>query len=218
MENKNILRLMTKSALLLSAFSVGGVLAESAGINVPLQTIAQAASAPTIWGVHPGLVSDGQQLNLLHGIEAHDETDGDISRNIKVSHNIDYNKNGTYDVTYSVTNSQGQTATAKTTVTVQLPNWRQQLDQLGYQANRVENNLNELKDKLPDQIVNEIQPQIKGINDKIRELSEKDRLLADDLEELRARITQAEKNIDGLKGADQELAYKIGVLKVILGK
>ena len=218
MKYNKTFHLLTRSALLLSAFSIGGILSGNLGTDCFPQTFVHAATGPKIWGVHPQLVSDGQQLNLLHGIEGRDEDGSDISQLIKVSHHIKWDQEGTYDVTYTLTNPQGHTTTARTTVTVKLPAWRKQLDDLQNQADTVEKNLNDLKDQLPNTIINEIQPKINDINTQLKALREKDRLFASDLGELRARITRAEKDIDGLKDKDKELEAKIGDLKLNLGK
>ena len=52
----------------------------------------------------------GQELNLLSGVTATDKEDGDLTRYVAVrKSNIDYNKAGTYSVTYAVLDTGGLT-------------------------------------------------------------------------------------------------------------
>lgn len=60
-------------------------------------------------------VSLGNEYNEP-GFEATDNYDGDITQNVKTENNIDKEKIGTYEVTYKVSDSSGNTAEVKRTV------------------------------------------------------------------------------------------------------
>ena len=55
---------------------------------------------------------------MLNGVTASDKEDGDLTKAIKVTGNVDLSKEGTYTLTYSVTDSAGQTTSAKRVITV----------------------------------------------------------------------------------------------------
>lgn len=170
---------------------------------------------PGLFGVHPKLQSAGQKLNLLHGIEAIDSQGNDVSQRIQVTHNINYNQDGTYNVHYSVV-MDGRTYTADATCTVTLPAWRHQVDQMDQQVNQLADKATKLEKDLPKEVVDQIQPQITAINESIRQLHAKDKDFETDLGELRARITAAEQTIDALKAKDKELDGKLGALRIDL--
>ncbi|EAO56903.1 Probable cell surface protein [Bacillus thuringiensis serovar israelensis ATCC 35646] len=50
-------------------------------------------------------VSFGESINLLNGVSANDNVDGDITSKIEVVGSVDTNKVGTYDITYKVKDS-----------------------------------------------------------------------------------------------------------------
>ncbi|WP_241434067.1 immunoglobulin-like domain-containing protein, partial [Listeria riparia] len=61
----------------------------------------------------------GDSFDPKAGVTANDNKDGDITSKIQVtSNNVDTSKAGTYNVTYSVTDAAGNTATKTITVTV----------------------------------------------------------------------------------------------------
>ncbi|WP_240310304.1 MULTISPECIES: immunoglobulin-like domain-containing protein [Listeria] len=65
-------------------------------------------------------ISVGDNFDPKAGVTASDDRDGDITNKIEVvSNNVDTTKAGTYDVTYSVTDSSGNTETKTIIVTVQ---------------------------------------------------------------------------------------------------
>jgi len=79
------------------------------------------ASAPvlTTIGSDPIILHVGSGTAYTEqGALAVDEADGDISRQVQISGNVDRNKAGSYTVTYKVTNSAGLEATATRTVRV----------------------------------------------------------------------------------------------------
>lgn len=66
-------------------------------------------------------IQKGSKYNILEGVTANDKYDGDISSKITYTSSPEFNKDveGTYIITYSVTNSFGKTATNTNTVIVQ---------------------------------------------------------------------------------------------------
>ncbi|MBE6157904.1 MAG: DUF5011 domain-containing protein [Firmicutes bacterium] len=74
-------------------------------------------SEPVITANNRSIVQ-GTVIDLLDGVSAKDSEDGDITKNIKVSGTVDNNKIGTYEITYSVTDSGNLTTTKKITITV----------------------------------------------------------------------------------------------------
>ena len=63
-------------------------------------------------------LSHNGTFDVLNGITASDKEDGDLTKVIKVTGNVDLSKEGTYTLTYSVTDSAGQTTSAKRVITV----------------------------------------------------------------------------------------------------
>lgn len=64
-------------------------------------------STPKILGVENSVVEQGSIFNILAGITATDEVDGNITNKIIVTGNVDTNELGEYTLTYTVTNSFG---------------------------------------------------------------------------------------------------------------
>ncbi len=76
-------------------------------------------SVPTIDGTKDLTVKLGETIELLDGITATDVEDGDLTASIVVDDsNVDYSKTGSYDVIYSVTDSDGNTTTKTITLTI----------------------------------------------------------------------------------------------------
>jgi Leucine-rich repeat (LRR) protein len=73
---------------------------------------------PVIHGVNNIKIKEGITFNPMKGVTAHDKEDGDITKYIKVSGSVDENKQGNYELLYTVNNSDSNTTTAKRTVTV----------------------------------------------------------------------------------------------------
>ncbi|OSX98831.1 immunoglobulin-like domain-containing protein [Bacillus mycoides] len=63
-------------------------------------------------------INVGDNFDPMAGVSATDEEDGDITSKIKVDGNVDTSKPGTYEVTYTVTNSKGLTIVRKQPVKV----------------------------------------------------------------------------------------------------
>lgn len=64
-------------------------------------------------------IEEGEEINLLEGVVAKDLEDGDLTKDIKIKENsLDRNKEGTYQVTYEVTDSKNNTTTKTISVIV----------------------------------------------------------------------------------------------------
>ncbi|MGF9816411.1 immunoglobulin-like domain-containing protein [Bacillus toyonensis] len=63
-------------------------------------------------------ITEGDKFNPMTGVSATDKEDGDITSKVTVDGGVDASKPGTYDLTYTVSDSKGHTVTAKQTVTV----------------------------------------------------------------------------------------------------
>ncbi|MCG3797015.1 DUF5011 domain-containing protein [Bacillus toyonensis] len=63
-------------------------------------------------------INVGDKFDPMAGVSAIDEKDGDITSKIKVDGNVDTSKPGTYEVTYTITNSKGLTIVRKQPVKV----------------------------------------------------------------------------------------------------
>ncbi|MGX5469772.1 immunoglobulin-like domain-containing protein [Bacillus toyonensis] len=63
-------------------------------------------------------INVGDKFNPLSGVKAIDNADGDITDKVTVDGSVDASKPGTYELTYTVSDSKGHTVTAKQTVTV----------------------------------------------------------------------------------------------------
>lgn len=73
---------------------------------------------PTLNGVDDVTIELGKEFDPLEGVTAEDKVDGDLTEAIKVDGEVDVNTEGTYVLTYTVTNSQEKTAEAKRNVEV----------------------------------------------------------------------------------------------------
>ncbi|MFR3497820.1 MAG: immunoglobulin-like domain-containing protein [Paraclostridium bifermentans] len=60
----------------------------------------------------------GDKFNPMTGVTATDKEDGNITKHIKVNGSVDTNKPGTYELTYTVTDKNGNSTTTKRTITV----------------------------------------------------------------------------------------------------
>lgn len=73
---------------------------------------------PTINGAGNTSITVGDQFDPKQGVTASDDTDGDITANIKITGSVDTNKPGTYELTYTVQDAAGNKTEVKRTVTV----------------------------------------------------------------------------------------------------
>ncbi|MBC2162149.1 LPXTG cell wall anchor domain-containing protein [Listeria booriae] len=77
-----------------------------------------ANNAPTITATDHTL-KKGAKFDPMSGVSATDPEDGNLSSSVKITaNNVDTTKEGLYHVTYSVTDSDGNTTTKQVTVTV----------------------------------------------------------------------------------------------------
>ncbi|QPR53952.1 immunoglobulin-like domain-containing protein [Aeromonas allosaccharophila] len=73
---------------------------------------------PVFSGVTDTTLELGTAFDPMTGVSAHDEEDGDLTAQIKVSGSVDSNKVGRYTLTYQVSDSAGQLVTQQRNVTV----------------------------------------------------------------------------------------------------
>ncbi|WP_288035754.1 immunoglobulin-like domain-containing protein [Aeromonas sp.] len=73
---------------------------------------------PVFSGVTDTTLELGTPFDPMTGVSAHDEEDGDLTAQIKVSGSVDSNKVGRYALTYQVSDSAGQLVTQQRNVTV----------------------------------------------------------------------------------------------------
>ncbi|POG21356.1 chitinase [Aeromonas bestiarum] len=73
---------------------------------------------PVLSGVTDTTLELGTPFDPMTGVSAHDEEDGDLTAQIKVSGSVDSNKVGRYALTYQVSDSAGQLVTQQRNVTV----------------------------------------------------------------------------------------------------
>ncbi|HAX72310.1 MAG TPA: chitinase, partial [Firmicutes bacterium] len=78
--------------------------------------------APVISGVKDTTITLGEVFNVLDGVTAYDEEDGDLTSSIVVEGSVDSNVGGRYTLTYSVTDSKGLTTVVNVVITVKDPN------------------------------------------------------------------------------------------------
>ena len=75
-------------------------------------------TAPVINGAVNKQIYIGDSFNPLTGVTASDKEDGDLTSKITVSGTVDTTKAGTYNLTYSVSDSKGLKATSSVVITV----------------------------------------------------------------------------------------------------
>ena len=73
---------------------------------------------PVISGINDVVIRVGDTFDTKEGITAHDTEDGDITNRIKVSGGVDNKTSGKYKLTYSVTDTHGNTTTMYRYITV----------------------------------------------------------------------------------------------------
>ena len=97
------------SILLLSNFLVGcGGSSEQSQTDTPVNTPVDK-TAPTIAGLSNLTVNLGDEINLLAGISAADNIDGDLSGEIIITGEVNVNTLGVYSLIYTVTDNAGNT-------------------------------------------------------------------------------------------------------------
>ncbi|CEI71969.1 immunoglobulin-like domain-containing protein [Romboutsia hominis] len=75
---------------------------------------------PVITGADNVSIREGTEFDPMAGVTATDTEDGNITKDIKITGNVDVNKPGKYELIYTVTDSDGNTTTVKRIVTVLL--------------------------------------------------------------------------------------------------
>lgn len=78
-------------------------------------------SVPSISGTGNVTIEVGDSFDPLAGVSAADDTDGNLTADISVSGSVNAAVAGTYTLTYSVTNSAGESVSRTRTVTVREP-------------------------------------------------------------------------------------------------
>ncbi|CEP46126.1 ChW repeat-containing protein [[Clostridium] sordellii] len=73
---------------------------------------------PVISGADNVSIKEGTTFNPMAGVTATDTEDGNITKDIKVTGTVDTDKPGKYELTYTVTDKDGNTTTVKRTITV----------------------------------------------------------------------------------------------------
>ena len=76
------------------------------------------SSLPVINGADNVSIKEGTPFNPMAGVTATDTEDGNITKDIKVTGTVDIDKPGKYELTYTVTDADGNTTTVKRIVTV----------------------------------------------------------------------------------------------------
>ncbi|WP_025820609.1 immunoglobulin-like domain-containing protein [Shewanella marina] len=82
------------------------------------RTVTVYSALPELMGVTNTQIKLGEQFDPLNGVSATDAEDGNLTADIQVSGTVNTDVVGNYSLVYSVTDSAGQTATAKRIVTV----------------------------------------------------------------------------------------------------
>ncbi len=84
-------------------------------------TTEEDTSAPTFSGTEDITINWGEEFDLLDGVSASDEVDGDLTDSITTVGTVDIYKHGSHQITYSVTNSQSIETTVERKVKVNQP-------------------------------------------------------------------------------------------------
>jgi ABC-type oligopeptide transport system substrate-binding subunit len=116
---KKALMLLT-AALLLLGVAACNVTTTTTTTAAPTTTTTttRANSLPQFTGIADVAIYVGDEFNPLAGISASDAESGNVTANITVSGTVDTENEGTYTLTYTVTDGQGGVSTATRVVTV----------------------------------------------------------------------------------------------------
>lgn len=79
-------------------------------------------SKPVLNGVVDKEIKVGDSFNPMEGVTAKDKEDGDLTKNVKVTGNVDTTKAGEYKLIYSVADSKNETTTAERKIIVKEDN------------------------------------------------------------------------------------------------
>ena len=83
-----------------------------------IAVIVKSNDKPVISGTDNASIKEGTSFDSMKGVTATDKEDGNITKHIKVTGSVDTNKPGTYELTYTVTDKNGNSTTTKRTITV----------------------------------------------------------------------------------------------------
>ncbi|MGE6104434.1 immunoglobulin-like domain-containing protein [Aeromonas veronii] len=87
-------------------------------VTEQVRTIEVYSMKPVFSGVTDTTLELGTPFDPMTGVSAHDEEDGDLTAQIKVSGSVDSSKVGRYTLSYQVSDSAGQQVTQQRNVTV----------------------------------------------------------------------------------------------------
>ncbi|MEZ6932277.1 immunoglobulin-like domain-containing protein [Aeromonas sp. S16(2024)] len=90
----------------------------SNNVTEQVRSIEVYSMKPVFSGVSDTTLELGTPFDPMTGVSAHDEEDGDLTAQIKVSGSVDSNRVGRYILTYQVSDSAGQLVTQQRNVTV----------------------------------------------------------------------------------------------------
>ncbi|MCU4992662.1 DUF5011 domain-containing protein, partial [Bacillus cereus] len=82
------------------------------------EKVTETDEAPELKVPSVTTITEGDKFNPMMGVSATDKEDGNITDKVAVDGSVDTSKPGTYELTYTVSDSKGHTVTAKQTVTV----------------------------------------------------------------------------------------------------
>ncbi|HEF1906360.1 MULTISPECIES: immunoglobulin-like domain-containing protein [Bacillus] len=82
------------------------------------QTVVPKDEVPVLTAPTKTTINVGDKFDPMTGVKAIDNEDGDITDKVTVDGSVDTSKPGTYELTYTVSDSNGHTVTAKQTITV----------------------------------------------------------------------------------------------------
>lgn len=112
---------MNKKALVVvSLLATVGIVGVASGCDN--QTVPPENHAPVIAVVPDSIgINAGEAIELLYGVTAYDEEDGELTSNVFILDDDDFDEDvpGTYTIIYKVTDSDGESSTATRTVTVE---------------------------------------------------------------------------------------------------
>lgn len=116
---KKALMLLTAALLLLGVAACNvTTTTTTTSSGTTTTTTTRANSLPQFTGIADVAIYVGDEFNPLAGISASDAESGNVTANITVSGTVDTENEGTYTLTYTVTDGQGGVSTATRVVTV----------------------------------------------------------------------------------------------------
>lgn len=99
-------------------FSVTDSKGATTTASVNVSVVEKPNTAPVFSGIKDFSMVAGSTVDLLDGVTAHDNEDGDVTSSIETTSDLDKDVPGTYFVTYTVTDSDGASSEKEATVTV----------------------------------------------------------------------------------------------------